>query len=310
MKAYLLAAGTGSRLRPMTQWLPKPLVPFLNQPLVHYQHQQLLEHAAHVRFNISYLAAPLTAYVNSVPRTSYSLEAQPLGSARTVWQERDYFDETTIVACADVLADYPVEQLLANHRASGALVTIATTTVDDPRRFGVIVSAPDGRIEAFQERPELPASNTISTGIYVFEPEVLRHWNSHWQDLGGEAFPHLLAQGVPLNAWALPGDWQDVGTGENYLFLQLRRLGGNSLVHPEACVHPSATLQRTVVGAGALIEAGATLTNCIVWPETHVEAGASIGLSVLAPQFSLRLDRRQRTQTVPVDRRQALRYIS
>lgn len=303
MKGYLLAAGVGSRLRPLTQVKPKPLVPFLNQPLVSYQHENLLAHAEHVRFNVSYLAPQLIDYVHSCDRSSHLRESEPLGSARTVWVERDYFDETTIVACADVLADYSIERLLTHHRRSGALVTIATAVVDDPRRFGVIVSDHEGRIREFQEKPDSPLSNTISTGIYVFEPEVFKHWDPRWVDLGGEAFVALVKRGLPLHTVPLECPWYDVGKLEDYMFLQLRRLEGRNLLHPHASIHPDALAQRCCIGAGATVGAGAKLTNCIVWPGAQVAAEAVISMAVVTPEFVLPMERRQRRIAVEDDRR-------
>ncbi len=219
MKAYLLAAGRGSRLYPLTSLLPKPLVPFLNKPLVSCQHHNLLAHAEEVRFNVSYLAKSLIAYVEASPRTSYCVENQPLGSARTIWEDRAYFDQTTLVACADIMANYDVEQLLTRHRQTGAKVTIGTVIVSDPRSYGVIVSDAEGRIQEFQEKPECPLSNMISSGIYILEPEVLTYWEATWADLGTDAFPSLVAAGIPVYSYSLDCTWQDVGKLDDYLLV-------------------------------------------------------------------------------------------
>jgi NDP-sugar pyrophosphorylase family protein len=290
MKAYLLAAGRGSRLHPLTGLLPKPLVPFLNQPLVSYQHHSLLAHAEEVRFNVSHLAEPLITYVEASPRTSYCLENQPLGSARTVWEERAYFDQTTLVACADIVADYDIKQLLTRHRQTRAKVTIGTVMIRDPRSYGVIVSDGEGRIRQFQEKPECPLSNMISSGIYVLEPEVLASWNSAWVDLGTDAFPALVAAGIPVYAYPLGCTWQDVGKLDDYLLVQLQHLGTDNLIHPTAQVHPSALLQRTIVGAKAMIGAGAQLTNCIIWPDTHIRPDTEIGMSILTPTLTVQIE--------------------
>ncbi|WP_218079552.1 nucleotidyltransferase family protein [Anthocerotibacter panamensis] len=283
MKAYLLAAGKGSRLRPLTDLLPKPLVPFLNRPLVHTQHQSLLAHCQQVRFNVSHLAAPLIRYIKSNPHTSYSLEPTPLGSARTVWAERSYFDQTTVVACADVLASYEVARLVEQHRASGAWITIATTTVSDPSRFGVLVCDAVGRVRQFQEKPEHPRSHTISTGVYVFAPRVLQAWQPEWMDLGSEAFPALVAKGVPVYACPIGSAWADVGTLETYLHTQLAHLGSGNLVHPTAQIHPTAQVHRCVVGPRAVVGAWAQLSDCVLWSRVRVEAHVAHVGAVLTP---------------------------
>ncbi len=306
MKAYLLAAGRGSRLRPLTDLLPKPLVPFLNQPLVSYQHHNLLAYAEEVRFNVSYLAEPLISYVEASPRTSHCLENQPLGSARTIWEERAYFDQTTLVACADIMANYDVEQLLKKHRQNGAKVTIGTVTVSDPRAYGVIVSDAEGRIQQFQEKPECPLSNMISSGIYILEPEVLTYWDPAWVDLGTDAFPALVAAGIPVYAYALECTWQDVGKLDDYLLVQLQHLGTGNLIHPAAQIDPSAVLQRTIVGAKAVIGAGAHLTNCIIWPDTRVSPAAKVGMSIVTPTLTVQIERRHRVEPPLVERRETL----
>jgi mannose-1-phosphate guanylyltransferase len=306
MKAYLLAAGRGSRLRPLTDLLPKPLVPFLNKPLVSYQHHNLLAHAEEVRFNVSYLAEPLIAYVDATPQTSFCVENQPLGSARTLWEERAYFDQTTLVACADIMADYDVEQLLKRHRQTGAKVTIGTVMVNDPRSYGVIVSDEEGRIQEFQEKPECPLSNMISSGIYVLEPEVLASWDPAWVDLGTDAFPALVAAGIPIYAYSLGCTWQDVGKLDDYLLVQLQHLGVGNLIDPTAQVDPSAVLQRTIVGANVVIEAGAHLTNCIVWPDTRVRPATKIVMSIVTPTLTVQIERRHRVQPALAERRETL----
>jgi len=306
MKAYLLAAGRGSRLRPLTDVLPKPLVPFLNKPLVSYQHHKLLAHAEEVRFNVSYLAEPLIHYVEATPRTSYCHENQPLGSARTIWEERAYFAQTTLVACADIMADYDVEQLLKKHRQTGAKVTIGTVMVSDPRAYGVIVSDEEGSIREFQEKPECPLSNMISSGIYVLEPEVLTSWDPSWVDLGTDAFPALVAAGIPVYAYPLGCTWQDVGKLDDYLLVQLQHLGTGNLIHPTAQVHPQAILQRTIVGAKAVIEAGAHLTNCIVWPDTHILADTEIAMSIVTSTVAVQIERRHRAEPALAEHRKKL----
>jgi mannose-1-phosphate guanylyltransferase len=306
VKAYLLAAGKGSRLQPLTNLLPKPLVPFLNHPLVSYQHYNLLAHVEQVRFNVSYLAEALIRYIETTPRTSYCLEEQPLGSARTVWAERAYFDQTTLVACADIAANYDVAQLLRRHRETGAKVTIGTVIVSDPRSYGVIVSDEENRIQEFQEKPECPLSNMISSGIYLIEPDVLNHWDPAWVDLGSDAFPALVAAEIPVYAYPLECSWQDVGKLEDYLLIQLQRIGTGNLIHPTAQVHPSAVLKRTIVGADTVIGSGVQLTNCIVWPDACVEADTKMVMSIVTPTATVSLDRRKRVEPALVERRKRL----
>jgi NDP-sugar pyrophosphorylase family protein len=286
MKAFLLAAGFGSRLRPLTSSIPKPLVPFLNRPLVSLQHKSLLECCEQVRFNISYLKAPLIKYFCESERTSWVEEESPIGSARTVWESRDYFDQNTIVACADVFARYDPYQLARSHELSGALITIATTTVDDPRRFGVVVTDNLGQVIKFQEKPQDPMSSTVSTGVYVFSPEVLEYWSEDWTDIGQDLFPALVAKGIPINTMDIGCHWNDIGRIKDYLMVQLRELGAASM---DCSISRESTIDRCVIGDGVAIEDNVHLTNCIVWPGSTVKAGVTANLTVITPDYMVSL---------------------
>jgi len=288
MKAYILASGMGSRLRPLTEALPKPMVPVMNQPLVDHLVAHLAGHVDHIRLNVSYRKQAIIDYLANREGASYFDEGDtPIGSARTLGLERAYLaSDTTLVVCGDVLCDWDVEAMVRFHRQRRALATIAVRRVADPSRYGVVITDPDGRVRSFQEKPRVPLNDLVNCGIYLFSAELVAHWNLAWRDIGGCLLPALAAAGAPLYAWTMNAGacWDDVGTLESYLQVHLERTGEQATIAPGARVAPDARLVRSVVGAGAQIGSGARLERCVVWPGARVEAHAALTDAIVTPQ--------------------------
>ncbi|MBY0241081.1 MAG: NDP-sugar synthase [Burkholderiaceae bacterium] len=239
MKAMILAAGKGTRVRPLTYDLPKPMIPILGKPVMAY----LVEHLARygiteIMVNVSYLHEKIEEYFGEGHQfgvqIGYSFEGytnndgevvpEPLGSAGGMRKIQDFgrfFDDTTIVLCGDAIIDLDIKSALFEHRRKGALATVITREVpwDKVSSYGVVVTDDDGRIQAFQEKPsrEAALSNLASTGIYIFEPAVLALIpNDRPFDIGSELFPLLVAQGLPFYAQARKFDWIDIGSVKDY----------------------------------------------------------------------------------------------
>ncbi|GAB2873090.1 NDP-sugar synthase [Pseudoduganella ginsengisoli] len=239
MKAMILAAGKGTRVRPLTYDLPKPMIPILGKPVMAY----LVEHLARfgiteIMVNVSYLHEKIEEYFGEGHQfgvqIGYSFEGyansdgevvpEPLGSAggmRKIQDFSGFFDETTIVLCGDAIIDLDIKSALFEHRRKGALATVITREVpwDKVSSYGVVVTDDDGRIKAFQEKPsrEAALSNFASTGIYIFEPEVLDLIpNDRPFDIGSELFPLLVEKGLPFYAQARKFDWIDIGSVKDY----------------------------------------------------------------------------------------------
>src|SRR2546425_7550999 len=149
----------------------------------------------------------------------YSVEESPLGTAGSVRLTAKQLDETFLVISGDALCDVDLSALVAFHRERGAAVTIGLKAVDNPLEFGIVVTDERGRIERFLEKPSWGQvfSDTINTGVYVIEPEVLRHIPSDRPyDFSKELFPLLLEMGRPIYGLALEGYWQDIGNLDQY----------------------------------------------------------------------------------------------
>ena len=239
MKAMILAAGKGTRVRPLTYDLPKPMIPLLGKPVMAY----LVEHLAkygitEIMVNVSYLHDKIEDYFGEGHQfgvqIGYSFEGytndhgevvpQPIGSAggmKKIQEFGGFFDDTTIVLCGDALIDLDLKSALFEHRRKGALASVITREVpwDKVSSYGVVVAGEDGRITQFQEKPsqEEALSNFISTGIYIFEPEVIDLIPSGQTfDIGSQLFPLLAERGLPFYAQKRPFNWLDIGSVSDY----------------------------------------------------------------------------------------------
>ncbi len=239
MKAIILAAGQGTRVRPLTYELPKPMVPILGKPVMAYLIEHLVAHGVQkIMVNVSHLHEKIEEYFGDGnqygAQIGYSFEGyvnnsgqvmpQPIGSAGGIRKIQDFghfFDETTIVLCGDALTDLNLQSALDEHRRKGALATVITKEVpwNKVSDYGVVVTSEDGHVRSFQEKPtrDLALSNMASTGIYLFEPEIidLIPANTYF-DIGSQLFPLLIESGVPFFAQAGTFNWLDIGTISDY----------------------------------------------------------------------------------------------
>lgn len=238
MKAMILAAGKGTRVQPITHVIPKPMIPILQKPVMEFLLELLKEHDfTEVMVNVSHLAEEIENYFRDGQRfgveIAYSFEGSiqdgeligdALGSAGGLKKIQDFqpfFDDTFVVLCGDALIDLDLTEAVRRHRAKGALASLVTKTVpkDEVSSYGVVVSDDDGKIQAFQEKPsvEEALSDTINTGIYLFEPEIFEHIPSGTSfDIGADLFPALVKQGAPFYALPMDFEWVDIGKVPDY----------------------------------------------------------------------------------------------
>ncbi len=239
MKAMILAAGKGTRVRPITYTIPKPLIPILHKPVMEFLVDLLKQHDfTEIMVNVSHLAKEIESYFHDGQRfgvqIAYSfegtiredgeLEGQALGSAGGMRRIQDFypfFDDTFVVLCGDALIDLDLTAAVKWHKEKGSLATIVTKSVprEEVSSYGVVVTDENGKIQAFQEKPavEDALSTNINTGIYIFEPEVLDYIPSGQEyDIGGDLFPKLVEMGAPFYAIAMDFQWVDIGKVPDY----------------------------------------------------------------------------------------------
>jgi mannose-1-phosphate guanylyltransferase len=298
VKAVILVGGFGTRLRPLTLTTPKNLLPVGHVPMVERVIGHLATHG--VTEAVLSLGYKPDTFLEAYPdgtcagvELHYAVEDEPLdtaGAIRFAAGEAG-IDERFVVVNGDVLTDLDVTRLIRFHDASGAEATIALHTVEDPSRYGVVVTDVAGQVEAFIEKPpadEAP-SNAINAGTYVLEPSVLgRIPVGRKVSVERETFPALVADS---SLYALDGNayWLDAGTPETYLQANLDLLlPDGASVHPEAFVADSAHVERSVVGAGASIGEDATLTEAVVLEGATIEAGARVHRSIVGAGATVR----------------------
>ncbi len=219
-----MAGGEGTRLRPLTSNQPKPMVPIVGKPCMEHILELLRRHGLEdVIVTVAFLPQAIRGYFGDGEtlglRVEYSVEESPLGTAGSVRQASDRLDETFLVISGDALCDFDLTELIAFHRERGAAVTIGLKSVPDPLEFGIVVTDSEGRVERFLEKPSWSQvfSDTINTGVYVIEPEVLRHVpTGRPYDFSKELFPLLLEMGRPIYGHVLDGYWQDIGNLDQY----------------------------------------------------------------------------------------------
>src|SRR6476620_4520885 len=265
MKAVVMAGGEGTRLRPMTSSMPKPLLPVANRPIMEHVLRLLRKHGLNdTVVTVQFLASLVKNYFGDGEELgmhlTYANEEIPLGTAGSVKNAEDARkDDSFLVISGDALTDFDLSDLIAFHREKGALVTVCLTRVPNPLEFGITITDDEGKVERFLEKPTWGQvfSDTVNTGIYVMEPEVFAYVAAGESvDWSSDVFPTLLDLGLPVYGYIAEGYWEDVGTQESYMRAQADVLTGQVDVDLDAFevsngvwvaegadVHPDAVLR-------------------------------------------------------------------
>jgi mannose-1-phosphate guanylyltransferase/phosphomannomutase len=317
VKAVVMAGGEGTRLRPMTANQPKPLLPVVNKPIMEHVLLLLKRHGfTETVVTVQFLASLVRNYFGDGEDVGMSLqyatEEMPLGTAGSVKNAEDELRaDPFLVISGDALTDIDLSALVRYHKDNSALVTVALTRVPNPLEFGIIIVDEEGRIQRFLEKPTWGQvfSDTVNTGIYVMEPEVLAEVPAGVSvDWSGDVFPQLLKSGAPLYGWIADGYWEDVGSHESYLKAQADVLSGRveaeiggfevspgvwiregAEVDPEAllsgplCIGDYAKIEAgaqlrefTVVGSNVVVKEGAFLHRAVVHNNVYVGQGTTL----------------------------------
>ena len=320
MKAMILAAGKGTRVRPITHTIPKPMIPILQKPVMEFLLELLREHGfTEIMVNVSHLAEEIENYFRDGQRfgveIAYSFEGRiedgeligdAIGSAgglKKIQNFQRFFDDTFVVLCGDALVDLDLTEAVKRHKAKGALASLITKRVprDQVSSYGVVVTDEEGRVRSFQEKPEVDeaASDMINTGIYIFEPEVLDFVPSDQPfDIGSDLFPKLVAAGAPFYALPMEFEWVDIGKVPDYWQAIRSVLQGQvrQVKIPGKQVRPGIYAGLNVaanwdqinvtgpiyVGGMTKIEDGATIIGpAMIGPNCHICEDATIDNSII-----------------------------
>jgi NDP-sugar pyrophosphorylase family protein len=299
-RAVILAGGEGTRLRPLTRRVPKPVIPLVNRPFLHYP-LELIEATGigEARLLVGYRPEAVREALGDRfggVALRYVCEDEPLGTGGAIGNACRGMDGPAVVTNGDVLSDLDLGAVLAFHRAHGGAGTIVMTRVEDPRRYGVIVTGADGRIREFVEKPEHPPSDCINAGFYVLEPEFTARIPDGRSSIEREVFPRALADGVPLYGYLHEGYWLDIGTLDSYrrgtadlIAGRLERFARAARTARLASPLPSSASADalTVVGAGCSVGAGASFEACILLPGARAGAGCRLRRCILGPDATV-----------------------
>src|SRR5438128_12489688 len=291
MRAMVLAAGLGTRLRPLTYEITKPMVPVLDRPVMEHIIDLLRRHGFdEVIANLHYFPDTIRAYFGE--QLSYRFEPELLGTAGGVRACAEFFGgESFLVISGDALTDIDLTALVARHRSAGGIATLAVKRVEDTREYGVVLHDGDGRVTGFQEKPD-PAealSDLGNCGIYVFEPEIFDYFpDRDFVDWAQDVFPALLAQDVPFYGHEIDDYWNDIGSIKEFRQGNFDALSGEVRVEIESGrLNPDADWvdePPVYIGDGCEIGSGVRLTGPVVLGQgCKVGEGAAIRDSVLWP---------------------------
>ena len=317
-----MAGGEGTRLRPMTANQPKPMLPVANRPIMEHVLRLLRRHGFdQTVVTVQFLAAQVRNYFGDGEdfgmSLQYATEEMPLGTAGSVKNAEDALrDEPFLVISGDALTDMDLSAMVRYHKENGALVTVGLARVPNPLEFGIVITGEDGRIQRFLEKPTWGQvfSDTVNTGVYVMEPEVLAQVPpGESVDWSGDVFPRLLSKGAPLFGYVSDSYWEDVGTHESYLKAQAdvlaRRvqtdiagfevspgvwIAEGAEVDPDAvltgplCIGDYAKIEAgahlreyTVIGSNVVVKEGAFLHRAVVHNNVYIGQGVTLRGAVI-----------------------------
>jgi len=315
MKALILVGGFGTRLRPLTLSVPKPVVEFANKAMVLHQIEALAKVGVKtVILAINYKPEAMMSILEPFEKKLgvkiiCSQETEPLGTAGPIALAKKWLDdgsgESFFVLNSDVICEYPFPKLIEFHKKHGKEGTIFVTKVEEPSKYGVVISDPEtGKIDSFKEKPKEFVSNKINAGLYLFTPGIISRIPLRPTSIEKEVFPEMCRHGE-LYALELPGFWMDVGqppdflTGMGlYLNAMLQRGGedrgklasGASFI-PPVLVDPSAKIgnhcvigPNVTIGPNCVVEDGVRLSECSILEGVVIKSNSWIHKSIIGWQ--------------------------
>lgn len=307
MKAIVLAGGFGTRIQPLTNSVPKPMLPILNRPMMEHIIIKLRDELGIKDIGVLLYFKPdiiknhFKDGKDLGVNIQYFLPDDDYGTAGAVAFAREFLDETFIIVSGDLVTNFDFKKILKFHEKKKSQLTITLTPVENPLQFGVVIANEEDRIEKFLEKPSWGEvfSDTINTGIYIIEPEVLSHIPyKHNFDFAKDLFPKMMKEDIPLWGCPLRGYWRDVGNPESYREVYADIMNGDIVlpykgeastvdkgtVYSEEGVtlNKKIRVEGTVVlGKNVDIDEGVTLKNCVIGDNTKVSKHSEITDTVL-----------------------------
>lgn len=276
VKAVLLVGGLGTRLRPLTYRIPKPLIPVMGKPLIMHVIDSMPAEIDEIIIPVSYKKEMMEEYLlKNRPKRRITLvdEPEPMGTGGAVKKVEKHIDGQFLVINGDSISSLDIAKFIRFHRQKKAFASISLWPVNDPTPYGVVDLAKDDRIRRFQEKPkkEEAFSNLINAGAYALEHEVLDHIGKGFVSMEREVFPKILDRG--MYGMQFDGYWIDCGRRENLLEAFWALMGRDTRDIDKKCVQEGAELRAPVVVRQDAVIAGAT-----VGPHAYISERAVIGI--------------------------------
>lgn len=328
MKAVIMAGGKGTRLRPLTCNLPKPMMPVMNRPLMLYTIYLLKEHkVTDIAVTVQYLPWVIQDYFGGGEdlgvKLCYYEETIPLGTAGGVRNAAEFLDETFIVISGDALTDFDLGKALDFHRQKGGFCTMVLTRREYPLEFGVCILDDNSRLIRYLEKPCWGEvfSDTVNTGIYILEPEAFALYPpGTFYDFSKDLFPLMLREDVPIYGYIAEGYWSDIGDLGQYRQTHLDILqgkikvplpgeeikpgvwvGNNTHIGPRVEIEGPALIgdychlkegvvvgEYTVLGSDNQLERGATLKRTVAWDRNYIGPMAELRGTLVGNQCTIK----------------------
>ncbi|WP_337859801.1 NDP-sugar synthase [Ferroplasma sp.] len=305
VKAVVMAGGKGTRLRPITYSIPKPVVPIAGKPCMLY----LLDsyYSAGIKDIIVTTGYKFSSLITSIIENKhndqailFSVEEEPAGTAGSVKMVSNFLDDTFVVGSGDILSDFNIAEILDFHRKNKAMITIVLTEVDDPSQFG-IVEMENNKIVRFLEKPgkDETFSNIASTGIYVIEPEILDYINDIPYDFARDLFPNLMKNNIDIYGYMGKGVWLDTGRPNDLITanqIMVEKYGksyeddfikGKNIILDLTGIH-DATIEKCYIGKNIKIIDGVKIKNSAVYDNTVLENNVEIINSLLMSNVTVK----------------------
>ncbi len=302
-KAVIMAGGFGTRLRPLTMNVPKPMVPVNNLPMMEHIVNLLRHHNVNDILSVLYfLPDVITDYFENGSefgvKMNYVTAVADYGTAGAVRNAAEHLKERFIVISGDVLTDFDITQALKFHEEKGAMATLLLTRVEKPLQYGIVMTDDEGKITRFLEKPSWGQvfSDTINTGIYILEPEVLDLIPFREEfDFSQDLFPLMLERNLPLYGYVADGYWRDIGNLNEYQFGQydcvdglvklyttenkkesINKISetavfqGNNEIGNNVVIGENTVINSCIIGDDVIIGNGVKLTNTTIWDKVTI----------------------------------------
>ena len=295
-----MAGGFGTRLRPLTNNIPKPMVPIVNKPILEHIINLLKTHKINdYVVLLYYMPETIKKYLGDGSRFGvkirYVVPDQDFGTAGAVKLAEKYIKDKFVVISGDVLTDFNLSEIKDFHEKKNTVATLSLYSSKNPLQFGIVLTDKKDRIVRFLEKPSSSEvfSDTINTGIYFFSKEIFNYIpEGENYDFSQDLFPLLLKNGVPIYGYKTKGYWRDVGNLEEYIEANMDTLKGKlsyikvsdkrgNCISRKAKIDRKAEIDNSIIGDDVVIEKDTVIKNSVIWNNVKISSGSRLLFDVL-----------------------------